>query len=432
MRSVFRRILGTLVGVLLWAILRLALLVVAVTRPGKPGGGQGGRAGGCRLLLTGRMDSKNWCQAHLTPLERMPEISEIDLVVDGKLATGPKTRQFKIPAVIGWIKPRALVRSAWAVVMALRQKPDVIMAYSLFPPGVFALIAARLTGAASIVQLAGGVLEIESGGHATDQPFIPQCIQNRLVPLCHRICSHFDAVVVRGRKAEAYLREHLQPKRVEIIPGSVEPARFHPGGQGRGIDLVFIGRIVPIKQPDHIVEIVKRVVRKRPGLRVVIAGRGPLLEAMKDRVKGLGLEKNVCFAGHVEKVEGLLVRSRIFLLTSRSEGLSIALGEAMLAGAVPVVADVGDLSELVTNGKTGWLIQPGDFDAYAGKICDLLDDQPAWSKMSAEGRRMAFDYSAVDAVVRRWQRCLPDIIGRVLPVPNPVASPGPKSAVTLL
>ncbi len=414
MRSIF----GAFFGLQLWIMLRSALLLLRL--PAFSGNKQRTPAfdprlptPGLRVLVTGRVDSKNWCMAHLLPLSQTANISELLLVVDGEVPGLPKARQFLIPKQIGWFRPRAIVRSAWAVVVALQQKPDIVMGYSFFPPGLFALMAARLTGAAAIVQLTGGVLEIESGGHASDHAVFPQFMRKRLVPLCHRICRHFDAVIVRGRKAEAYLREHLQPKRVEIIPGSVDPARFHIRNERRKIDIVFIGRIVPVKQPDHIVEILKRVTRKRPGLRAVIAGRGPLLEPMKRQVSAQGLVRNVFFAGHVERVEGLLARSRIFLLTSRSEGLSIALAEAMLAGAVPIVANVGDLSELVINAQTGWLIKPGDFEAYADKICELLEDEPAREKLSNEARRIAFDNNGVEAVVHRWQSCLPEIVESV-------------------
>jgi len=112
------------------------------------------------------------------------------------------------------------------------------------------------------------------------------------------------------------------------------------------------------------------------------------------------------FAGHVERVEGFLSRSRIFLLTSQSEGLSIALAEAMMAGAVPVVADVGDLSELVINGETGWLIEPGNFDEYSDKITALLGDDQLWNEMSKNARELAMQNNGLDSVVRRWQNLM--------------------------
>ena len=408
MRRLFRPVLGTVYGASLWLILRLGLLVATVIRPGE---GRNRTAASWRMLLMGRMDSKNWCQSHLTPLRRTPEIAELLLVVDGTVADGPKTKQFRVPALIGWIKPRAIIRSLWTIVVAAREKPDVIMAYSLFPPGVFSLTAARLAGAVAVVQLTGGLLEVQSGGHSTTAGLVPRFLSKRLVALCHELCGQFDAVVVRGRKAEAYLREHTPARRVEIIAGSVDQGRIRFNSAERRIDVAFVGRIVAVKQPEHVVEILGRVARRRPGLRAVVAGRGPLLGEMKAQASKSGLSGHVCFAGHVERVEGLLVRSRIFLLTSKSEGLSIALAEAMMAGAVPVVANVGDLSELVINSRTGWLIDPGDFDAYAARICQLLDDTEGWRRMSEEARRVASENNSVEAVVQRWQRCLPQIIG---------------------
>jgi glycosyltransferase involved in cell wall biosynthesis len=124
---------------------------------------------------------------------------------------------------------------------------------------------------------------------------------------------------------------------------------------------------------------------------------------MKRQVAELGIERNVRFVGHVERVERLLTRSRVFLLTSRSEGLSIAMIEAMIAGAVPVVPDVGDLSELVIDGKTGWCVQSGNFEEYADKICALLDDRNLWEKMSREARDYALMKNGVESVARHWQ-----------------------------
>ena len=405
MNGAFRGLVGMGVGVLLWLILRLTLLVTAITkarrtqpRGDRPLPAAPYRQNGQQELVPVAFDA---ARAHAGNFGNTSG--------GGRQAGhGAENPAIQNPCGHRLDQAAAIVRSIWSMVIAFQQKPDVIMAYSLFPPGVFSLMAARLTGKAAVVQLAGGIQEITSGGYDTEKPCIPGWMQKRLVALCHRVCAEFDDVVVRGRKAEAYLREHLQPRRVDIIPGSVDPVRFQTAARRRQIDLVFIGRIVPVKQPDHVVEIIKRVAQKRPGLRAVIAGRGPLLDEMKAKVKDLGLEKNVCFAGHVERVEGLLTRSKIFLLTSRSEGLSIALAEAMLAGTVPVVANVGDLSELVVSGQCGWLIKPGDFDDYAGKICDLLGDGPAWTKMSQEARAMSFENNSVDSVVRRWQRCLPE------------------------
>ncbi len=408
-----RAVLGWLVGGLLLCLLggTLALARSCKIRRKRT------QAGLFRILLTGRFDSKNWGRSHLVPLSRTPNISELLVVVDGTVETVPKARQFIVPRQIGWIKPRAIIRSLWAVRVALLERPDVIMAYSFFPPGVFGLIAARLTGATAIVQLAGGPREIEAGGWVVDdRPLIPEKIKRWLVPLCQKLCGQFDVVVVRGRNAEKYVHEHSHPSRVAIIPGSVDPGLFRASSRERSIDVVFVGRIDPIKQPHHVCEIIQRVARRHPGLRVVVAGRGQLGDKMRRQAQDLGLQKTIRFAGHVERVEGLLARSRIFLLTSRSEGLSIAMAEAMMGGSVPVVPDVGDLNELVVQGKTGWLIKPGDFDAYADKICDLLGDPEAWQAMSQNARALVLNRNSINAVAGRWDELLMGLDGSGLPL----------------
>ncbi len=406
-----RSILGAFIGLQLWLMLRCTLLLARVrpqswntlretNKPPKAANS------GFRVLVTGRIDNKNWCLSHLLPLAKANNISELLLVVDGKLTAVPKAREFPLPPQIGWIKPRAIVRSLWAIRVAHKEKPDIVMAYCIFPAGLFALWAARLTGAAAIVQLAGGVKEIELGGIITEQPLIPAFLVQRLVPLWRNVCGYFDAVVVRGHQAHDYIQQHSKPGRTDIIAGSVNPARFCQGERVRTLDIAFVGSIIPRKQPDQLCQVVQRVARKRPGLRVAIAGKGPLLGDMRRWTRELGIGQNMRFLGHVEKVEGLLVRSRIFLLTSRLEGLSIAMAEAMTAGAVPVVANIDDLGELVIDGATGWLIQPGDLDGYETRICALLDDPKLWLKMSNNARQLAASNNGLESVTRRWQTCL--------------------------
>jgi glycosyltransferase involved in cell wall biosynthesis len=394
-----RTVGATLGGLVLWPFLYAVILALWLLPKRKKKLAQSS----FKVLVTGRVDSRNWSRAHLVPLARTTSISELLLVVDGTVTGAPNAQQFPVPRLFGWLKPRAIVRSLWVIWVAVKERPHIIMAYAFFPPGIFSLLAARLCGGAAIMQLAGGPAEIEWGSIGTEEQLMPAFLTRRLIPLCHRVCKQFDAIIVRGKKALDYTQKYCRPEVIEVLSGAVDPDRFHVNGDPRTVDIAFIGRIVGIKQPDHVCEVIHRVVKKRPLLRAVVAGTGPLLEPMKRQVAELGIERNVRFVGHVERVERLLTRSRVFLLTSRSEGLSIAMIEAMIAGAVPVVPDVGDLSELVIDGKTGWCVQSGNFEEYADKICALLDDRNLWEKMSREARDYALMKNGVESVARHWQ-----------------------------
>ena len=75
----------------------------------------------------------------------------------------------------------------------------------------------------------------------------------------------------------------------------------------------------------------------------------------------------------------------------------------MLAGAVPVVADVGDLSELVYNGETGYRLTAGDTAQYAHRIYSLLTDDPTWRQMSLAARQRARENNSMECITARWE-----------------------------
>ena len=106
-----------------------------------------------------------------------------------------------------------------------------------------------------------------------------------------------------------------------------------------------------------------------------IVGDGRLREELEVYAESLGLTENIEFLGKRKDVEELLMHSKVFVLPSKSEGLSIAMIEAMSAGVVPVVPDVGDLGDRVIDGVNGYLIEPNKIEEYAEIILSLLQDQ---------------------------------------------------------
>jgi len=100
----------------------------------------------------------------------------------------------------------------------------------------------------------------------------------------------------------------------------------------------------------------------------------------------------------------------------RWEGLSIAMLEAMAAGAVPVVADVGDLKDRIDDGVNGFVVEQDDIAGFAERILRLLDDEDTWRRCSSRAVSSAIEHSGVDAVARQWHRHLrvqglgPDVV----------------------
>jgi glycosyltransferase involved in cell wall biosynthesis len=133
---------------------------------------------------------------------------------------------------------------------------------------------------------------------------------------------------------------------------------------------------------------------------------------LKDQAHRLGIAENVEFLGKQQNVTPILLRSKIFLLTSQSEGLSIAMAEAMAAGAVPVVADVGELGDLVANGENGYLVPPDRIEEYAAKVTTLLQDPDGWAKASRQAVESARAHCHISVISQKWRQYLQDTILR--------------------
>ena len=100
-------------------------------------------------------------------------------------------------------------------------------------------------------------------------------------------------------------------------------------------------------------------------------------------------------------MESWLRKGRVFALTSDSEGLSLALMEAMLCGLPAVVSDVGDLPELVEHGVNGYLVAERTPEAFAGPLAELLSDAARLARFSQAARAAALRYD-VRETARRW------------------------------
>jgi len=139
----------------------------------------------------------------------------------------------------------------------------------------------------------------------------------------------------------------------------------------------------------------------------VLVGGGPLERSLRERAEALGVTRRVLFAGPRTDVAQILPAFDVFTLPSLSEGLPVALLEAMAAGVAPVVTRVGAMAEAVADGQAGLVVPPGDGDALLQALDSLLRDVDARRRVgqaAAErvreryaARRMARDYEAIYA-----------------------------------
>jgi len=253
--------------------------------------------------------------------------------------------------------------------------------------------------------IGGGFKSIESIGRSLGRP------SKLIETMALAVVKLFDLIVVRGSKAMEYLEAQDIKGSVAIITGSVKGCLQLPQND-REIHLIFVGRLTPIKQIHQFIAIVDAVSRVIPSVRAAIVGDGPLMVELKSKAGRLGLTDNIEFHGKIKDVEKILAHSRIFVLTSKSEGMSIAMAEAMSAGVVPVVADVGELSDLVIDGVNGYLIEPNNINEYAVKCMSLLQDHALWTQHSRKAVEAARKHCDIEVISEKWRQHLRDAVSQ--------------------
>ncbi|MDX9880296.1 MAG: glycosyltransferase [Sedimentisphaerales bacterium] len=365
-----------------------------------------------RILVTGTFFNPNWYLSHILPLARSG-LEEVLLIVDEAQQPIEKVRFLCPPRWLAVLTTRAVAKAVWMIIAGIRYRPDLYMGYHLMPGSCSALLAGRLLGRPACYQMTGGPVEIVGGGYgAIDSPESALGRPSRLIEsLATKVVRQFDLVVVRGNQAKRFLEARHPKGTVAIITGSINGSA-RSSRHDRLVHLVFCGRLSPIKQVHQFIALVDRVRCVIPGVRAEILGDGPLKAELQAYARQLGLTENIAFLGKTGDVQSHMVRSRVFILTSMSEGLSIAMAEAMSAGVVPVVAEIGELGDLVKDGENGYLVRPNCTEEYAARTLSLLRDEALWQQLSRKAIEAARSYCDIETVSEKWRRHIQGTVAR--------------------
>jgi glycosyltransferase involved in cell wall biosynthesis len=154
--------------------------------------------------------------------------------------------------------------------------------------------------------------------------------------------------------------------------------------------LAKLARLAPLKGHEELFAVARRLVERCPSFKFLLIGDGPLRGDFERRITSLGLQGRFVFAGLVrpDEVPALLGISDALVHLSAREGLPRALPQAMAAGK-PVVAYAADgAPEVCIDGKTGFLVQPGDRVKLAERLIDLAENRSRGEALGAAGREL--------------------------------------------
>lgn len=175
--------------------------------------------------------------------------------------------------------------------------------------------------------------------------------------------------------------------------------------------LLNVGRLHAVKGQLGLVPMMRRVRERLPRARLVIAGDGPLRDALGHAIDAAGLGDAIVLAGMRRDVDALLSLSDLLVLASESEAAPLPLFEAMRAGRPVVATAVGGVIELVEPQATGIVVARGDPAAMADAALQILSEPGRAARMGAAARQRGEAHYDIDASVRALEAQYAELAG---------------------
>jgi glycosyltransferase involved in cell wall biosynthesis len=146
-------------------------------------------------------------------------------------------------------------------------------------------------------------------------------------------------------------------------------------------------------------------------IKLAVAGKGSLLGMLRERAASLGLERVVSFLGVREDVPACLAAADGTVLASAWEGLPNVIIESLAVGTPVVCTDVGGAREVVEDGRSGFVVPPGNPEVLAAAMGTLMAcSAQQRHRMGAAGRTHVENTFALDAVLTRWSGLFKELL----------------------
>ena len=232
----------------------------------------------------------------------------------------------------------------------------------------------------------------------------------RRLALRAAVATSASTVAVSAPLARALSTDLFLPAgRVLTIPNGVRhvhAARVTLRDELRlGVDdrlLVAVGNLYPVKGHVKLVDALALLADAHPTVHLAISGRGELHDALVARAREHHLGRRVHLLGFRSDIAAILAAADIFVLPSLSEGLPLALLEAMFAGCPIVASDVGEVRAALAQGSAGVVVEPGNSRALAAALDGLLRNPQEARRLGVRAAAHARDEYELSRMVNRY------------------------------
>ena len=234
--------------------------------------------------------------------------------------------------------------------------------------------------------------------------------------------THKLIALTKGERDDYAALKLFAPERMEIIHSGVDLAVFKNNGNRAGKvrrelgipeDARVVGTagwLLPIKNPQGLLEAMMPLLSDRPDLYLVFVGKGELEPVLRQAALENGLTDRVVFTGWRRDIPDVMRAFDVFALLSLNEGMGRVVVEAMASGKPVVAANVGGIPDLVCHGENGYLVDPRDMVALRDAVERLLGDERLRETMGKRGRETAEGFG-LSAMISKIEALYESVLG---------------------
>jgi glycosyltransferase involved in cell wall biosynthesis len=285
-----------------------------------------------------------------------------------------------------------LIGAAFSLIR--RERPDIVHLHSRRGADTLGGLAAWLARAPAIVLTR----------RIDDPPHWWLALRMRYGLIYHGIVAISDAI------RRVLTKSGVPTERITVVRSAIDagPYRLESTrdsllselGLDRSARIVgMVSQFIERKGHRHLLAAAPRIIERFPKAVFMLCGKGPLEAWVASEVRRLALGNHVIFAGFRDDIPRILAGLDLLVHPPDREGLGVAVLQAQAAGLPVVATRAGGIPEIIRDGESGLLVEPGDSGALAEAICTVLGDPDLARRMGECGRAVVEHEFSVDAMV---------------------------------
>lgn len=348
---------------------------------------------GVTIVSTCRMGPGTF-EAKFVPLSRVNLVERIIVVRKERGPNIPKLDYYVLPKIY----KNPIVNAILTPFIIARQvrltKAAFILAYHYVPHYYLAYFASKLSGIPYILGQTG----------SDDQKLALRPIKGLLLRTAIKGAMYLN---VPG-SGSARFWNSLGYRNINILHSTIDTDHFTPSYGEKEFDFIYIGRLEDYKGVHKIITAMQDVVRKHPTAKLAIVGYGSQEEDLKKMVQQLDLTRSISFHGFQADTREWLWKAKIFVMASDTEGLPCALMEAMSCGLICISSEVGNVGDILIDGKTGYCYHAEKNDILTNQMLDALSRVNESSGMQQAAREIIVREHSYQKSIALWSKIIMD------------------------